>query len=111
MQCLCQSAYTSYEIIATFRELEQIMFHVSFHKKPRKIKEHEFISTCFDALQRDELRELVKFSCCQTTPGPLPKYILNRNGKYYFNPDVNNDDDTHYWSQYRDDYIAYQSHV
>jgi hypothetical protein len=64
-----------------------------------------YISFCFsDNLTDNELKQLVKLSLCQLNTADekdmLP-YVLERNGKYYFNVDLNPDEDTKKWDDLR----------
>lgn len=66
---------------------------------PEDITEDEFLALIFNELG-NMTRYLVKISCCQmycstdVKNSNVVKFSLDRNGKYYFNVDINNDADT-----------------
>ena len=70
--------------------------------------ESEFVQAVLSGLQVAEAKELVKISVCQLIKAasePLLGWITPRNGKFYFNPDVNGDADTVAWAAFRDKFV------
>lgn len=86
-----------FDFICSFDDTNnQVSFQLHYTKKRAiMLKEGEFLKDVFATLTPRELRHLVKISVCQdTTHLPLVSFLAKRNGKFYFNPDVNPDDDT-----------------
>lgn len=107
-----------YNIILTFDGQEQEIFDMSVVPN---LTEEEFVAAVF-ACAPTSIANLVKISSCMTsilspgttTPQPFteqeakkyfPTYMEARNGKFYFNPDVNTDADTKKWFDYRNAHV------
>lgn len=98
----------SVNLILTFKEIEQEIYTTSFS---RTLSEEEFIEKILIHCGKDA-HQLEKISCCiyedKNEPFKCEQLItdiLARNGKYYFNTDVNKDEDTQEWSDFRDDVV------
>ena len=92
-----------FDIITTFRKLDQGGLHI-FVKGP--LNEERLVKTILGHLSMRELKELVKLSVCMmgSSVNVLPEFLRTftaRNGKYYFNVDVNDDGDTAHWNNVR----------
>jgi hypothetical protein len=92
------------QIILTFSGNKgQKILEISYKKD---VSEEEFISDIFKNLSRNELENLVKISVClMCLEQEAFPFILENNGKYYFNIDVNDDDETIKWYNYKTKYI------
>ena len=94
-----------YEIICTFNKYEQIVLTLYYNSD---ISEKNFINEIFNMLKINELKHLVKLSCCQLYTFSFTKllpFIQKNNGKYYFNIDINKDPETKYWNDFRNEYL------
>jgi len=94
-----------YEIICTFTNREQLVLYIFSNENTN---ESEFIKKIFKKLYINEVKQLVKLSCCQIHFGrhsKLLKFIEKNNGKYYFNTDDNDFSHTKYWNNFRNEYI------
>lgn len=88
----------NYQIICTFDKIEQIILTLNFEKN---VDEEEFINQILDNLYEEEIKELVKLSCCQLNTSKfedLPNFIQNNNGKYYFNEGK--------WKEFKNEYLS-----
>lgn len=92
-----------FQIIASFEVLEQLIIEINVDVE----NEEKFIYYILDQLDDNEIKDLIKLSICnisKTKSQPL-KWLYDRNGKYYFNYEINNDDDTKKWYQLKLDYL------
>jgi hypothetical protein len=87
-----------FDLILTFRDLEQIF--INPFAVPKGISEAGFVQAVFAELDDEKLAELVKISACiHFTPGEeIESWIPPREGKFYFNTEVNDDEDTIRWA-------------
>ncbi len=87
-----------FDVIVTFREREQLFLDPFV--VPKGIPEPGFVQAVFAKLDDDELDELVKISVCMhfTPAEVLEAWIPPRQGKFYFNPETNDDEDTIRWA-------------
>ena len=95
-----------FEVITTIKNGEQIIFDLDLYKD--RITEEKMITSALAELSVDELKNLVKFSFCQIRKSENEKIVewfSKTNGKYYFNSDINPDNETKYWKNFRDDFI------
>jgi len=93
-------------VICSFDTSEQVFIEI---EPSPEITMDQFLKEMFKTLTNEELAELVKFSCCQNTQSKNEKilpFLLETNGKFYFNPDVNNDQETIKCDQLRNDYLS-----
>jgi hypothetical protein len=93
-----------FEVIATFENYDQVIFelqlsHVNNEKK--------FITSILECLSLNEVEDLIKLSICHyaKTKDEYISWLMNRNGKYYFNYDINDDDDTKNWYEFKNNYL------
>lgn len=86
-----------FELIYSFTALDQVFLDLHL---ARGVTEDAFIVAALAELAPNELRQLVKISACQLGVGAqaAEPWILHRNGKFFFNPDVNPDADTRHWT-------------
>ena len=84
-----------FQVIASFDNLEQDIFEISIMANVIK-SEYDMLEYMFDTMNTNDLKQLAKFSICQRIENErdiLP-WLLQTNGKYYFNTNVNNDNET-----------------
>ena len=91
-----------FEIIATYGSVEQDIF--SFTVSTNMLTEERLMNDIL--IQLENLDDLEKISVCcieeiSAYNFRLLSWLFNRYGKYYFNTNVNTDDDTKYWSEYK----------
>lgn len=91
-----------YEIICTFQKNEQLFIYT---KIKSDCTEEEFIQIALDYLHDNEISQLVKFSCCQIGDTKLLPFMAECDGKYYFNPDINKDELTKKWYDFKEDFL------
>ena len=89
----------SFNVILTYNNFEQeifdiIDFEISLEKP--------FIISILRELPLERLKDLVKISLCQVENCKylLLDWLMARNGKYYFNTEVNDDEDTKSWNRF-----------
>ena len=86
-----------FDIICTFEKSEQAMFVCNVPNMDATCTDETFVMCVLSQLTTDECEQLLKLSVCQLTQNDdeeqLP-CLAARNGKYYFNKDVNKNDDT-----------------
>lgn len=95
-----------FEIIVTFEEKEQILVYINV---PKTCTEENFIRTILKQLFPNEIKQLVKFSCCQMfceSENDLLPFIAQCNGKYYFNYNVNKDDITKKYFDFKQEFLT-----
>jgi negative regulator of genetic competence, sporulation and motility len=92
-----------FQIIASFEVLEQLIIEINVDVE----NEEKFIYYILDQLDDNEIKDLIKLSICNIakTKSQSLKWLYDRNGKYYFNYEVNDDDDTKKWYQLKLDYL------
>lgn len=74
------------------------------------LTEKKFLYILFSAFEDsdlDLLADLAKISCCQQvkTGDQLFPFLAERNGKFYFNPEINDDPDTKDLRKLLDEYL------
>lgn len=77
----------SFDVICTFDHLPQRFLDFDVQAS---ITETDFVNTILQALSREELKQLVKLSCCQhlkddEDEGAMLPFIQASRGKYFFN--------------------------
>ena len=75
---------------------------------PRSSSDNEFLKNLFDTMSYDELLHLIKISTCLmyvNDESELPDFLKIRGGKYFFNVDVNRDEDSKNNRQFLDNYL------
>jgi hypothetical protein len=97
----------SFHIISTFEDGEQDIFEFEL-KKLENIDEKSLLKIIFKSLEN--LEKLEKLSICQlnSTKENCLEWLLKTNGKYYFNINVNDDEETLHWNNFRNEYINYK---
>ena len=92
-----------FQIIATFEDLDQVIIELDLIPK----NEEKFICNILDELDDEEIKQLIKLSICHITKKSESslKWLYDRNGKYYFNYEINNDNDTKKWHELKVNYI------
>lgn len=87
-----------FNVIVSFKS-DQIMFDMQYNP----INEIDFINHIFDLLEIDTVGDICKISC--SCINPQWRWFNKRNGKWYFNPTVNKDKDTLFWTQTKFNYV------
>ena len=93
-----------FQIIATFEDGDQDIFEIDLgHVNDEK----NFITNILDCLDDEKIKDLIKLSIChyKKDSDQNIEWLTNRYGKYYFNYETNNDDDTKEWSDFKNNYI------
>ncbi len=72
--------------------------------------ERKFLNAVFKLLSKAKIRKLLKISCMFVYPGEasvsdLPAFIAHRWGKFHFNDDVNDDEDTRRLARFKAQYL------
>jgi len=71
--------------------------------------EEKMLTNIFNSMELDELMDLAKISCNIIFNNNLNSLFINsytnKNGKYYFNTELNNDDDTQKLANFKELYI------
>lgn len=92
-------------IIFTTR-YEQFM---AFIEVSRDLKDdYKFLASVFSEFEnKDELAALIKMSCCQllAKDEEMFPFLKDRDGKYFFNDDLNMDEDTKNLRKFRDNFV------
>lgn len=95
------------QFIFTYYHKDQEMCELEFDPN---ITEKKFICKIFKELKED-VEDLWKISCCQfcKTENDLLPFLKERNGKYFFNYEINKDQDTKKWLKIKNNYC--QKHL
>jgi hypothetical protein len=95
-----------FNVIATFENVDQDIIDIDLPTSYYS-EEEKFVKTIFDCLNKEDIRELVKFSICQFANNQTEalNWLDQRDGKIYFNYYENDDDDTRRWHNFRIDYL------
>lgn len=91
------------EVILTYRNSPQ---GIQRFKVNTSISEKEFVRQIFS--MSPNLQNLFKISCCQIILNdrePILSFLTQNNGKYYFNTEVNKDEETKCWCHIKQSYI------
>jgi hypothetical protein len=96
-----------FQVIASFEKLDQDIIDIDL---PEAYYENElrFLAIIFNCMDKNSLEELVKLSVCQypkSNSETILQWLIDRNGKYYFNYGVNNDEDTKYFQEFKNFYL------
>ena len=78
-------------VILTFDCYDQGIYYYVIDRSNDEIN---YLHSIFNAMHgKDDVEHLVKISVCHQYSGmeDLPDFVLNRNGKYYFNTNINKD--------------------
>lgn len=85
------------DIIITYQKWEQDFFNV--YVSPT-ISEKKLITEILNLIDKDKLYYLWKISTCQTSKtGKKLNFLLDKNGKYFFNTD-SDDPELTYWDNF-----------
>jgi hypothetical protein len=84
------------DVIITIDDYEQLFITIN---DVDDLDENTFLYQCFDEIANENkelLYKLIKLSCCQYNcdENNIKPYLLDRNGKYFFNLSINKDEDT-----------------
>jgi hypothetical protein len=95
-----------FNVITTFKNVDQDIIDIDLPTSYYS-EEEKFVKTIFDCLNKEDIRELVKFSICQFANNQTEalKWLDQRDGKIYFNYYENDVDDTRRWHNFRIDYL------
>jgi hypothetical protein len=88
------------DVIVTFENSPQVFLLLTFSSSSPE----DFVRLVLDEFSPEVVSEIVKISCCQLTEAPLP-WILENNGKFYFNVSENPDGDTYKWATFKTLYL------
>lgn len=101
---------TSFDIIFTYSEREQEHGRLSLDGPAPMITEYGFLAAILQTLDDEEALELIKLSVCLISNDPsdndAPSWLIPRNGKFFFNPEVNRNADTLAMAAFRDTFVA-----
>ena len=91
-----------FQVIATFEDGNQDIFDIEIVIHD----ENKFLYEILDAIDYD-VKNLIKLSICHIAKNKYEKlnWLYDRNGKYYFNYEINNDDDTKKWNELKVNYL------
>lgn len=101
-----------FQIIASFEELDQDIIDIDLTEDYYQ-NEARFLTIVFNCLDENSIKELVKFSVCHY-PGdsdPQLLWLLDRQGKYYFNYGVNDDADTKRLYDFKNKYLEHKKRM
>lgn len=95
-----------FNVITTYDIADQDIIDIDLSKDHYE-DEEKFIKIILDCIDVSNVAELNKISVLQYTKkhSEVIKWLLKRNGKYYFNYDVNDDDDTKRWYEFKHNYL------
>ena len=93
-----------FQIIASFENIDQVIFDL---ETKNITNEDIFMKVIFENLDNDEIKELTKLSICQIIKNKdeIIDWLFDRNGKYYFNCELNDDPDTKKWGEFKNNYL------
>ena len=101
-----------FEIIASFEELDQDIIDIDL---PEIYYENEarFLTMILNCMEKNSIKELVKLSVCQHTKSQSEaiQWLIDRNGKYFFNYGVNNDEDTKNLYEFKIFYLKHRKRL
>ena len=101
----------NFQIIASFEQLDQDIFDIVLTKDFYE-NEEKFILTILNCIDETSIKELVKISVyqCANTLLEVNEWLINSNGKYFFNIDVNKDIKTKKWYDFKNNYLQNKNH-
>ena len=95
-----------FQIIANFYELPDDIIDIDL---PEIYYENEarFVTMILNCMEEDSIKKLAKLSVCQHAKSQAEaiQWLIDRNGKYFFNYGVNNDPDTKSLSEFKIFYL------
>ena len=106
------NSYMRFQIIATFEELDQNIIDIDL---PEIYYENEarFVTMILNCMEEDSIKKQAKLSVWQhpKTPADAIQWLIDRNGKYFFNYGVNNDPDTKSLSEFKIFYLTHRKRI
>ena len=93
-----------FQIIATFEDGDQDIFEIDIGYVNN---EKNFIENILDCLESEQIKNLIKLSICHYAKNGEPSvdWLMNRDGKYFFNYETNDDNDTKEWYDFKNNYL------
>ena len=91
-----------FEIIASYGSVDQDIF--SFTVNTHMLTEERLMNEILTELENLDDLEKISVCCIEEISAHnfrLLSWLFERGGKYYFNTDINEDDDTKYWAEYK----------
>ena len=101
----------NFQIIASFEQLDQDIFDIVLTKDFYE-NEEKFILTILNCIDETSIKELVKISAyqCANSLFEVNEWLINSDGKYFFNFDVNKDIETKKWYDFKNNYLQNKNH-
>jgi hypothetical protein len=95
-----------FHIIASFEELDQDIIDIDLPKVYYE-NEEQFMRIILNCMDEESVKQLVKLSVIQfaKSDSEAIQWLIDRNGKYFFNYGVNNDPDTKSLSEFKIFYL------
>ena len=101
-----------FQIIANFEKLDQDIFDIDL---PQVYCEDEarFLTMILNCMEEDSIKDLAKLSVFQRAKSrsEVIEWLVERNGKYYFNYGVNLDPDTKSLSEFKIFYLTHRKRI
>jgi hypothetical protein len=101
-----------FHIIANFEKLDQDIIDIDL---PEIYCENEarFLTMVLNCMEEDNIKELVKLSVYQQSKSVSDaiEWLIGRNGKYFFNYGVNNDEDTKNLYEFKIFYLKHRKRL
>jgi hypothetical protein len=98
-----------FNIIASFKELDQDIIDIDLPDAIyTKEDEEQFIRIILNCIDKESVKQLIKLSVWKNIKKSQCEgiqWLMDRDGKYYFNYDVNNDADTKRWRDFKNNYL------
>jgi len=98
-----------FNIIASFKEVDQDIIDIDLPDAIyTKEDEEQFIRIILNCIDEESVKQLIKLSVWQNIKKSQCEgiqWLMDRDGKYYFNYDVNNDADTKRWDDFKNNYL------
>ena len=98
-----------FNIIASFKELDQDIIDIDLPDAIyTKEDEEQFIRIILNCIDKESVKQLIKLSVWKNIKKSQCEgiqWLMDRDGKYYFNYDVNNDADTKRWDDFKNNYL------
>ena len=93
-----------FEIITTFEHRDQYIFEIDLSYVNN---EKNFLASILNCLDGEQIKNLIKLSICHYAKNGESSidWLMNRNGKYYFNYETNNNQDTKEWYDFKNNYL------
>lgn len=95
-----------FNVIATFENVDEDIIDIDLPETWYS-DEEKFVKTIFDCLQKEDIGELIKFSVFQSANNQtdIINWLIERDGKFFFNNHENKDNDTRRWHNFRIEYL------